>query len=150
MSGNAIVALLSIFLSLLMAEIIFRALVHFDIIGLPRPSEEAIHQYSENKDLVYELKPSFSAETIYGSIKTSKDGLRDYEYSLAKPPNTIRICVLGDSVTFGLDLAMEDTYPKVLERMLNSTYGDRKRFEVINFSVAGYNSSQEEIVLKEK
>jgi len=149
-SGNFIVALLSILFSLLISEIIFRAMVHLDIIEFPRPSEEVIHQYSENKELVYELKPSFPAETIYSYIKTNKYGLRDYEYSLAKPPNTFRICAIGDSMTFGLNLAMEDTYPKILERTLNSIYGDRRRFEVINFAVAGYNSSQEEIVLKEK
>lgn len=150
MSGNLVVALLSILFSLMIAETIFRALVRFDIIEFPRPSEEAIHQYSENRELVYELKPSASAKTIYGPVKTNQYGLRDYEYSPVKPPDAFRICVIGDSVTFGLDLAMEDTYPKILERMLNSTYGDRRRFEVINFAVAGYNSSQEEIVFKEK
>lgn len=149
MSGNFIIALLSTLLSLLMTEVIFRILIFFNVAEYPQPNfEEMIHQYSENKELVYELKPSFSVEAK--SVETNKYGLRDYEYPLAKPPNTLRICVLGDSVTFGLNLFVEDTYPKILEKMLNSTYGNEIKFEVINFAVIGYNSSQEEIVLKEK
>jgi hypothetical protein len=53
-------------------------------------------------------------------------------------------------VTFGHNLLVEDTYPKILERILNSTYKDEMRFQVINFAVVGYNSYQEEIVLKKK
>jgi hypothetical protein len=151
MSGNLMVALLSILFSLLMAEVIFRVLIRFDIIEYPRPNlEEISFQYSESKELVYELKASISVETVYGTVETNKHGLRDYEYSLAKPPNTFRICVIGDSITFGTNLFVQDTYPKILERMLNSTYGNKIRFEVINFAVPGYNSHQEEIVLEEK
>jgi lysophospholipase L1-like esterase len=135
-----------------MTEVIFRALTHLNVVEYPQPNfdEKIVHQYSEHKGLIYELRPFASAETVFGPIETNQHGLRDHEYSLAKPPDTLRICVIGDSVTFGLHLFAQDTYPKILERTLNSTYGHETRFEVLNFAVGGYNSYQEEIVLKEK
>lgn len=148
---NLVVVVLSIFFSLLMIEVLFRAMIGINVVKYPNPDfEKIIHRYSENEGLVYELKPSVSANTVYGPVKTNRYGQRDNEYSLKKPPNTVRICVIGDSVTFGTNLRVEDTYPKILERMLNNRYGDREKFEVINFAVVGYNSYQEEIVLEEK
>jgi hypothetical protein len=151
MKKNLLVLIASLFFSFLAAEMIFRVLIYVGTVQYPNPNfEKILHQYSRNRELIYELKPSVCAKTIYGPVKTNRYGLRDNEYSLTRPPNTFRICVIGDSVTFGPNLAVQDTYPKILERMLNSKYGSRKRFEVINFADVGYNSYQEEIVLKEK
>ena len=45
--------------------------------------------------------------------------LRDpREYALAKKPNTFRILVLGDSVTFGHGSVYEHSYPYLLEQQL--------------------------------
>ena len=47
--------------------------------------------------------------------------LRDTrEYDLAKRPNTFRILVLGDSVTFGHGSVSEHTYPFLLEQRLKA------------------------------
>jgi hypothetical protein len=56
----------------------------------------------------------------YSSEKINSDGLRDTEHSLQKPAGVYRIALLGDSATEGLQVALKDTYGKVLERMLNS------------------------------
>ncbi|MDA0321192.1 MAG: SGNH/GDSL hydrolase family protein [Verrucomicrobia bacterium] len=105
-----------------------------------------VHQYAENLDLVYELKPS--AESRDKPYKINRFGMRDQEYALQKPANTIRIAVIGDSVAFGHQIPVEDTFEHLLEDKLNAT--SDVHFEVLNFSVVGYNSRQEEIVLKDK
>jgi GDSL-like lipase/acylhydrolase family protein len=69
--------------------------------------------------------------------------LRDpREYELKKRPNTFRILVLGDSVTFGHGSVYEHTYPYLTERRLKAWRPDID-WQVWNASVPGYNTSQE-------
>lgn len=73
-------------------------------------------------------------------------GMRDYERTLAKPANTYRVAVLGDSGAEGLQVPLKDTFPIVLENMLNEKAkkdGSGKRIEVMNFGCAGYSMLQE-------
>lgn len=99
--------------------------------------------------LGYVHKPGSAAMYRGYEIKINSQGLRDREYSVVKPPNTYRIAVLGDSVTFGFGVAADMSYPEIIERkLLNRATG--KNVEVINFSVTSYNSRQELILLKEK
>ena len=70
-------------------------------------------------------------------------GLRDpREYDLAKKPNTFRILVLGDSVTFGHGSLYDTTYPRLLEDRLKAWRRDVD-WQVWNAAVPGYNTSQE-------
>jgi lysophospholipase L1-like esterase len=73
--------------------------------------------------------------------------VRDYYYPVQKPSGTFRIATIGDSFTFGDLIALDDTYSKRLERMLNLNEG-APRVEVLNFGVSGYSSYQERQVLK--
>jgi predicted small integral membrane protein len=69
--------------------------------------------------------------------------LRDSrEYQLAKRPNTFRILVLGDSVTFGHGSLSEHTYPYLTEQALKAWRPDID-WQVWNAAVPGYNTSQE-------
>jgi hypothetical protein len=69
--------------------------------------------------------------------------LRDpREYDLAKKPNTVRILVLGDSVTFGHGSVYEHTYPYLIEQRLKAWRPDVD-WQVWNAAVPGYNTSQE-------
>ena len=69
--------------------------------------------------------------------------LRDpREYELHKRPNTFRILVLGDSVTFGHGSVYEHTYPYLLEQRLKAWRPDVD-WQVWNAAVPGYNTSQE-------
>ena len=73
-------------------------------------------------------------------------GMRDYERTLTKPANTLRVAVLGDSGAEGLQVPLKDTFPIVLEGMLNDKAkkdGSGKRVEVMNFGCAGYSMLQE-------
>lgn len=94
--------------------------------------------YRLSGDLIlrYELAPG----SPDGDTVISSGGLRDREFSVAKPPRTFRIACIGDSITYGFGLAAADSYPKQLEKLLNAYCADSSlRFEVMNFGVPGYN-----------
>ena len=55
----------------------------------------------------------------------------------ARKPNTFRVMVLGDSLTYGYGIAEDDTYCRVLERELNQKY----RIEVLNLGRCGDQSA---------
>jgi hypothetical protein len=52
--------------------------------------------------------------------ETNSFGLRDVEFSLAKPEGTLRIVCLGDSVTYGAGVPFDETYEQQLERALKA------------------------------
>ena len=58
-----------------------------------------------------------------------------------KEPGKYRILCLGDSLTYGVDVARGRTYPKQLENLLKNKFKD-KDISVINKGMAGYNSAQ--------
>jgi lysophospholipase L1-like esterase len=59
----------------------------------------------------------------------------------AKRPGVFRILALGDSFTWGANVQMNYTYPKLLEWMLNE--GGERRYEVYNFGVNGAGTADE-------
>ena len=80
-------------------------------------------------------------------VHTNSLGFRaTRDYDLRKSPNTFRILVLGDSVTFGHG-AVHD-YPSLLEAMLKQWKPDTD-WQVWNLGVPGYNTSQELAQLRE-
>lgn len=105
------------------------------------------HIKSPNPKLVYELRPS---TRIGGMLETNAHGFRDYAFSTEKPDGVYRICVAGDSITLGWYQRAEDTYPKVLEALLNADAPPGRRYEVYNMGVGGYNAEQEFEVIKTK
>jgi lysophospholipase L1-like esterase len=85
--------------------------------------------------------PGASAVLQGAPVAINSKGLRDYEYEYALRPGVTRILALGDSVTFGWGVRLEDTYPKVLERLLNGGE-QRGRYEVLNCGVGNYTTSR--------
>ena len=82
-------------------------------------------------------------------VRINSDGLRDREHSKAKPENTLRIAVLGDSYTEGKQVPLEKTFVAVMERELNGCQAlAGRKVEAINFGVAGYGTAQELITLR--
>ena len=96
--------------------------------------------------LGHKLIPMQNSYTHSFPVSTNSYGFRDREYSTKADQNTVRILVLGDSLTFGVGVAFEDTYPKRLESMLNSR--GTERYEVINAGVGAYDTWQEVSFLK--
>jgi len=74
--------------------------------------------------------------------------LQDYPHEATKPKSTFRIAVIGDSYTFAPYMQFTDTFPKVLERMLNLNKSALKA-EVINYGVPAYSTSHEVAVAEQ-
>jgi hypothetical protein len=73
-----------------------------------------------------------------GLYSSSPEGLRSptVGYSFAAPAGTTRIAVVGDSHTFGLEVAYEDTWARQLEKRLGPG------FQILNFGVDGFGVDQ--------
>ena len=83
----------------------------------------------------------------YVSINSA--GLRDREHAVAKPLNTIRIALLGDSYCEALQVPMEQTFWWLLQQKLEGCQQFAgKHVEIINFGVSGYGTAQELITLR--
>ncbi len=64
------------------------------------------------------------------SVDTNSLGFRDLEFSVEKPPGELRILAVGDSFTIGSGVQLRDTWPQILEGLLQQ---DRKGpVQVIN------------------
>jgi hypothetical protein len=74
--------------------------------------------------------------------KINSRGLREYEYSYAKPDNTYRIVILGDSFTEAFQVALDSTYHQILERSLNAK-NKMKKYEVIALGKSGMGTLEE-------
>jgi hypothetical protein len=76
-------------------------------------------------------------------VRINQLGFRDMrEYAVTKAPQTFRIIVLGDSVTFGHGAIYHATYPYLLEQRLRQ-WRPETDWQVWNLGVPGYNTSQE-------
>lgn len=89
---------------------------------------------------------NFTRGRIASYVKINSHGFRDKERTYEKEKGTFRILVLGDSMTEGFQVPLEQTFPYILEERLNSE--GSKRFEVINLGIAGFSTAQEYLTLK--
>jgi len=77
-------------------------------------------------------------------VRLNSFGGHDREYSLAKPPNTVRVAVLGDSMTAAVQVEIPQTFASVLQQRLAGcpAFG-QQNVEVMNFGVPGFGTAQE-------
>lgn len=109
-----------------------------------------VKRQSSNPQISHEHRPLTHSFLMGVDVQTNSEGFRDREFDLNKSPDTKRILVIGDSVTFGWGVSVENTYPKILERRLNNKNPSQKKYEVINTGVGNYNTAQEVALLKER
>ncbi len=82
------------------------------------------------------FRPNSHQDSYIGVPVTINNlGLRGPNTTLAKPPGVFRILGVGDSITFGYGVRVEDTFLKVLERDLNASAPSGLRYEVLNAGV---------------
>ncbi|MEG4944817.1 SGNH/GDSL hydrolase family protein [Microcoleus sp. F4-D5] len=111
--------------------------------------------HTSDPNLGWKLKPGASGEWKgegASFVQVNSEGLRDREHTKAKPPNTLRVAVLGDSFTEAIHVPVEQTFWSKLERKLGNCEAvkGRKNVEVINFGVQGYGTAQALIMLRKK
>lgn len=96
-----------------------------------------------NAYYIYQMKPNLSHTHFAmgcfseGSVSTNQDGFRVTGITVKKPQGALRILCMGDSVTFGLNVNDDETYPSYLQGRLCSEYPGRE-IQVINTGCPGY------------
>lgn len=96
---------------------------------------------SQNKEIIYELKPGFNGLYAGVPISINSYGLRGREFPNQKTNSTFRVIVVGDSIAFGQGVRRGETLADQLEKQLQP-YLDLP-VEVLNCGVPGYNTRQE-------
>ena len=101
--------------------------------------------YRRGDFLLFELRPRTRRVVFGRPFSTNGFGLRDRDYSRAKPPGTFRVALLGSSIDMGWGAGTDATYENRLEDWLNAHAARRglaRRFEVLNFAVPAYSPMQ--------
>jgi lysophospholipase L1-like esterase len=80
-------------------------------------------------------------------VENNKHGFRERDFKSPKPADTYRIMVLGDSLTWGAGLAVEERYTAIAEKLLNNAF-PQKKFEVLNFGIFGGPTTTERDILE--
>ncbi|MCF7992816.1 MAG: SGNH/GDSL hydrolase family protein [Thiohalocapsa sp.] len=82
-------------------------------------------------------------------VETNALGFRDIEHAVGKPPESLRIAVLGDSFTEAVQVPFEQTWWQTMARRIEAGCSERgaepaprPRPEVLNFAVSGYSPAQ--------
>jgi len=133
----------SLAIALLLAEIVLR------VIGFSAPVLWIYDDVTGSKH--FAGAKGWYREEGEAFITINRDGLRDREHGRTKPPNTVRIAILGDSMAEALQVPLESTFWSVLERQLKNckAFGDRD-VEIINFGVSGYGTAQQLLTFRHR
>jgi len=156
-SGAALV--LAVALALVLFEIGVRAMFAAEIMPRDRyvttesqlGTEGRIHDasgagvYAPHPTRDYAMKPEFEGTFRRSEFdtrwETNARGFRDEPFSETKPEGTVRIAVLGDSLTVGHGVEAFETYSARLPDALRARWpagGEPPAFETMNFAVSGY------------
>lgn len=105
-------------------------------------------QYQPNPFYGWSLTPYSSSSRNQSGIRIkveiNSQGLRDYEYPYRKQRGSLRLLVLGDSFAEALQVPLEVSFPKLVERFLNARkIGGYEKVEVINAGTSGYGTDNE-------
>ncbi|MBL8324397.1 MAG: hypothetical protein JNJ89_05500 [Rubrivivax sp.] len=83
-------------------------------------------------------------------VRINAHGYRDSERQLAKPAGTFRIAVLGDSFVESRQVALEASFPVVMEKALAGCPAlGGHAVEVLNFGVSGYATTEALLTLRQ-
>lgn len=104
---------------------------------------------SGNPDRVYELRPGLDCVFKGVRVTTNSFGMRDGEVSQVKPPGTLRVVGLGDSVMFGWGVEVEEGYMEVAEKMLGDEASAAGTVTCLNFGVPGYNTAMQAALFRD-
>ena len=130
-------------LGLLIAELTLR--IFAPQITIPHPRGH----YALDPELDFILTPNRSSLIANPEWKmqvvTNTLGLREREFDI-KGPEERRLLILGDSFTFGMGVAAEEAYPRVMEQQLRAA--GFPNVMVINGGMPGYGTRQSEILFE--
>lgn len=119
-------------------------------IGAVDPSQKigaGLYQVSNNA-VGFEYTPGWEGVHAGATVRINSAGWRGKEFSLIKPPGTIRILGIGDSFTFGKAVNDNEVFLARLEEMLNED--DAVHSEVLNAGHESIDTVQELEYFKER
>lgn len=120
-------------------------------LGIAPPLNTQHDYYVTDPYLPFKIRPSstisgkeaeFDFEYVHNSM-----GFRDEEHSVKKPEGTFRILGLGDSFTYGVGAAYEETYLYRLEKILNIREGKHPEIEIIKAGIPRFFPEAERLLL---
>ncbi len=102
-----------------------------------------LKEHSPLPDVGHWHRPNARARLYGVDIATNSHGLRGPEIGEQRSPGTLRIAVLGDSLTLGWGVPEADTFCERFARRLASTAPRGITVEVLNFGIGNFNTRQE-------
>lgn len=128
-------------LGLILCELVLR------VLGVAYPPF-----YTWDPDLGSRLRPGTKGwyrEEGEAYVRINREGFRDDDHAREKAPGVFRIAILGDSFAEAMQVMKGETFWNILESELRACEKlAGMRIEVMNFSVSGYGTAQELIVLR--
>jgi len=113
-----------------------------------------LNPYIVDRDVGFSLRPGAEGwwkQENLTYIKINRNGLRDIEHAIAKPPDTLRIAVLGDSFAEAFQVPLEKTFWSVMERKLQECPKiTGSKVEAMNFGISGLSTARELILLRKR
>lgn len=106
-----------------------------------KPDSLLGYAHLENQRLTYRQEG-------FSESKTNSLGFREREFHLQKTPGITRICVLGDSMTVGMEVQPDQTFSRLLENRLNKQCSSK--YEVLNCGMSGYGTGQEYLLFRQR
>jgi lysophospholipase L1-like esterase len=138
--SNLLLALLSAGAVLVTAETALRSWAPVSLATIGHPFGTNAERYGwgfEPRETVLITDPDTGQVSVE---KTNAAGWRDRDHSPGRVPGVFRILVLGDSLTYGAIVPLDDIYTRRLERLLlHKGYAA----EVISIGLGGWGTDQE-------
>lgn len=135
--------LISLTLALVFTEVALRLMHYGEGFGV---NLKSLMEY--DPVLGWRHKRSSSSELIAKEFHTTLQfdarGVRGFDPPYSKPPNVLRILVLGDSFVEGYAVQVQDRFTEVLQATLGPG------FEVMALGVSGYSTDQELLLLEQE
>jgi hypothetical protein len=108
--------------------------------------------YQPEQERAYSLRPNaegWSVDEAEVYIRINSDGMRDRERPISRPPQTLRVAVIGSSEAEARQVPLEETFKEVLNRDLSRDLESRGwQADVLNFGVPSFTFSQEYLTLR--
>ena len=141
-AANLALVLAGVVVAFLIAEAVVR------VSGLAKPNLYGWDAYRG-----WGLKPGaagWQRDEGEGFVRVNSAGFRGPEWTIAKPPDTLRIAAVGDSFTEAPHVAYEQTFCAVAEHTLGGCKGlGGKKVQVMNFGTDAYGTTQELFTLRQ-
>jgi len=122
------------------------------VFSLASPLQPVFANYVTDPNLPFRPRPlsrntGHTAEFAY-DYRHNSLGFRDQEHEFAKQPGVVRILGLGDSFTYGVGAAYDETWLSRLQTMLDARRGPYGEVEVIRGGIPRYFPETERILLE--